>query len=161
MLILECSQGCYGRTEGSVTIFLRNFVGEGIKKNVHMKTGFLRIFFWTFIEVKRTITPNEQFFIYTMTRTSYISMRWWWCPLCTNTLRWIFMVLAHWNNSLLVDMSLHLNTLFWFWANESLLLFLNAVCLSEMQQIPYQFLSLWFDLSWARTHDLLHSRRTC
>jgi hypothetical protein len=34
-LILECSQGCYGRTdgrtEGSVTISLRNFVGEGIK----------------------------------------------------------------------------------------------------------------------------------
>ena len=29
MLILECSQGCYGRTEGSVTISLRN-AGEGI-----------------------------------------------------------------------------------------------------------------------------------
>jgi hypothetical protein len=27
---LECSQGCYGRTDGSVTISLRNFVGEGI-----------------------------------------------------------------------------------------------------------------------------------
>jgi hypothetical protein len=47
MLILECSQGCYRRTEGrkegqkdgrkdrktdgSVTISLRNFIGEGIK----------------------------------------------------------------------------------------------------------------------------------
>ena len=43
MLILECSQGFYGRREGrtegrkngradgSVTIFLCNFVGEGIK----------------------------------------------------------------------------------------------------------------------------------
>ena len=43
MLILECSQGCYrrtdgrtegrkdGRTDGSVTISLRNLVGEGIK----------------------------------------------------------------------------------------------------------------------------------
>jgi hypothetical protein len=30
MLILECSQGCDRRTEGSVTISLRNFVGEGI-----------------------------------------------------------------------------------------------------------------------------------
>jgi hypothetical protein len=32
MLILECSQGCYGRTDGrsdgSITISLRNFVGE-------------------------------------------------------------------------------------------------------------------------------------
>jgi hypothetical protein len=26
MLIIECSQGCYGRTDGSVTISLRNFV---------------------------------------------------------------------------------------------------------------------------------------
>ena len=38
MLILECSQGCYGRTEGrkdgSVTISLRNFVGEGIITHV-------------------------------------------------------------------------------------------------------------------------------
>ena len=30
MLILECSQGYYGRTDGSVTISLRNFAGEGI-----------------------------------------------------------------------------------------------------------------------------------
>jgi hypothetical protein len=33
MLILECSQGQKeGRTDGSVTISLRNFVGEGIKR---------------------------------------------------------------------------------------------------------------------------------
>ena len=30
MLILECSQGCYGRT----VALLRNFVGEGIMKNL-------------------------------------------------------------------------------------------------------------------------------
>jgi hypothetical protein len=30
MLIIECSQECYGSPEGSVTISLRNFVGEGI-----------------------------------------------------------------------------------------------------------------------------------
>ena len=33
MFILECSQGCDGRTDGSVTISLRNFVGEGIKSS--------------------------------------------------------------------------------------------------------------------------------
>jgi hypothetical protein len=32
MLILECSQGCYWRMDGSVTISLRNFVGKGIIK---------------------------------------------------------------------------------------------------------------------------------
>jgi hypothetical protein len=34
MLILEWSQGCYGRTDGSVTISLRNFVDEWITDNV-------------------------------------------------------------------------------------------------------------------------------
>ena len=33
-----------------------------------------------------------------------------------------------------VDMSLHSDTLFWFWANQSLLLLLKAVCLAEKQQ---------------------------
>jgi hypothetical protein len=37
MLILECLQGCYGRTDGSVTISLRNFVGEGI---INLLLGF-------------------------------------------------------------------------------------------------------------------------
>ena len=32
ILTLECSQGCHGRTDGSVTMSLRNFVGEGIKR---------------------------------------------------------------------------------------------------------------------------------
>jgi hypothetical protein len=54
----------------------------------------------------------------------------------TNTLSWIFIVLAHWNNSPWIDMSPHLNTLSWFWANQSLFFLLNAVCLAEKQQIP-------------------------
>ena len=37
MLILECSQRCYGRTDCSVTISLRNFVGEGIINHVSDK----------------------------------------------------------------------------------------------------------------------------
>ena len=40
----------------------------------------------------------------------------------TNTLNWIFIVLAHWNNSPRVEMSLHSDTLFWFRANQSLLI---------------------------------------
>ena len=43
---------------------------------------------------------------------------------------------AHWNNSLRVDMSLHSDTLFWFRNNKSLLFLLNAVCLADKQQIP-------------------------
>jgi hypothetical protein len=48
----------------------------------------------------------------------------------------VFIVLAHWNNSPRVDMSLHSDTLFWFRANQSLLFLLNAACLAEKQQIP-------------------------
>ena len=50
MLILECSQGCYGRTDGSVTISLRNLVGEGIiichviKCRTAIKVWFLYIY---------------------------------------------------------------------------------------------------------------------
>jgi hypothetical protein len=51
-------------------------------------------------------------------------------------LSWVFIVLAHWNNSLWVDMSLHLDTLFWFRAIQSLLFLLTAACLEEKQQIP-------------------------
>ena len=54
----------------------------------------------------------------------------------TNMLSWIFIVLAHWNNSPRIDMSLHIDTLFWFRAIQSLLLLLIATCLAEKQHIP-------------------------
>ena len=60
-----------------------------------------------------------------------------------NTLRGIFMVLAHWNNSLWVDMSLHSDTEFYFKANQSLFLLLYAVWLTEKPSI-----SIWLSLVW-------------
>jgi hypothetical protein len=69
--------------------------------------------------------------------------------LCTrptsNMLSWIFIVLAHWNNSPWVDMSLHANTLSWFQAKQSLLFLLNAVCLAEKQQISILYSMVWPD----------------
>jgi hypothetical protein len=53
----------------------------------------------------------------------------------TNTLNWILIVLAHWNNSPRIDMSLHMHTLFWFRGNPYLLFLLNAACSVEKQQI--------------------------
>ena len=76
-------------------------------------------------------------------------MRWWWVPLCSNykpkTLSWIFIVLAHWNNSPRIDMSLHSDTLFWFRAIQSLLLLLNDACLAETQHIPILYSLVWPD----------------
>jgi len=53
-------------------------------------------------------------------------MRSWWCPLCIRPTcpSWNFIVLAHRNNSLLIDMLLYLDTLFCFQTNQSLLLLL-------------------------------------
>ena len=58
----------------------------------------------------------------------------------TNTLSWIFTVLAHWNNS-----TPHLDTLFWFRVNQSLLLLLSAACLAAKQQIPILSSLVWPD----------------
>ena len=56
-------------------------------------------------------------------------------------------MLAHWNNSPLVDMSLHSDTPSWFRANigTSFLFYLTAACLTEKLQIPI----LVFD--WTRS----------
>jgi hypothetical protein len=101
------------------------------------------------------LQPNKQFFRYIMTRTSYISMTLWICLLCTKlTLSWTFIVLAHWNNSPHIDVSLHSDTLSWFKANQSLLFLLNAACLAEKQQIPILQSSVWSDLwsnPWSTT----------
>jgi len=75
---------------------------------------------WVFV----LFTSKEQFFsyMYMMARTSYIQW-WWWCLLCTRPtcLVGYFKVLAHWNSSPRVDMSLHSDTLSWFsWANQFL-----------------------------------------
>jgi hypothetical protein len=62
----------------------------------------------------------------------------------TNTLSWICIVLAHWNNSLRIDISANSNSLSWFWASQFLLFLLCVVCLAEMQQIT---ISLVFGLT--------------
>ena len=54
---------------------------------------------------------------------------------------------AQWNNSLCVDMSLHLDTLFWFRSNQCCML--SGVVTNTNCTV--------FDLTWAQTHDLLHS----
>ena len=57
----------------------------------------------------------------------------WWCLLCgleQHTLLDVY-VLANWNNSPQEDMLLHTDTLFWFWANQPLLLLHGDACLAE------------------------------
>ena len=90
------------------------------------------------------LTPNEQFFSYIMARPSFIFDEMMMMSLMkstlfyTNVLSWIFIVLSHWNNSQRVDMSLNLDTLFWFRANQSL-------------SYSYQFHSLLFDPTGSNT----------
>ena len=83
------------------------------------------------------LMPIQQFFSYIMVRTNDDEVRFY-----TNTLSWIFIVLSHWNNSLWVDMSFHLDTSFWFWANQSLLF----VLIGEVTNI--NFIVFWFARPW-------------
>ena len=55
-----------------------------------------------------------------MVWTGYFLRRWW--SLMTNAISWIFIMLAHWNNSLQVDKLFHLKTLTGLQAHRSLLL---------------------------------------
>jgi hypothetical protein len=70
----------------------------------------------------------------------------------TNTLSWVYIELAHWNNSPRLDMSLHSDISFWFIAYQSLLFLLNIACLEEKQHIAIS--QFWFDPIGARTNDL-------
>ena len=53
------------------------------------------------------LTHYEQFVSDIMTRTSYILLRRWWYPFCNRQtdleFSWIFIVIAHWNNSPRLD----------------------------------------------------------
>jgi hypothetical protein len=54
----------------------------------------------------------------------------------TNTLSWIFIVLAHRNKSSWVDMSHHSDKLSRYQSNQSLLLPHNTACLAEKHKMP-------------------------
>ena len=75
-------------------------------------------------------------------------MKWWWyrSPLCSRPTHWVvlFIVLAHWNNSPREDMSLH-STRYSDTEPTSLLLilFFNAACLVEKQQILILWSLIW------------------
>ena len=85
-----------------------------------------------------------------MARINYILLRqwgWWWCFICTNTQRWIFIVLTQviqqstgryvtplWH--IILTPSYHSDTLSWLQACQSLLLLLNAAWLAKKQEIP-------------------------
>ena len=74
------------------------------------------------------------------------------------TFCWIFVVLAHWNNSRWVGMSLHWETLSWFRNKQSLFLPLKAACLAEKQQISILLNLVWhYRGSNARSITLLAS----
>jgi hypothetical protein len=69
---------------------------------------------------------------------------------------YIFLVLAHWNNNLQLDMSLHSHTLSWFRTNQSLLLHLNTAWLSLLFQWAstkkYNLFSQWY--TWLSNSSL-------
>ena len=104
------------------------------------------------------LTPTQQFFSYIMARTSQFSMRWWWGPFCTRQTRlvWIFIVLAHWNNNPLIDISPRSGHIILILSQPVFALFPSCCLLNG--DATNTNVSLWFDTNGAWTHDLLHSR---
>ena len=82
------------------------------------------------------------FILNIMSRTSYMSVRWWWwIPLCWNILQSIaagcFILSEFCCGCTLKQQSAgrHIDTLFWFLTNQSLFRLLNVACLAEKQQL--------------------------
>ena len=71
----------------------------------------------------------------------------------TNTLSCSVLVLAHWSNSLRMDMSLHSDGLSWFRANQS--------CVPSGKTASNKFIVFWLTLEpiGTRTHHLSYSKR--
>ena len=72
----------------------------------------------------------------------------------SDTLSWIFIVIAHWNNSPRIDMSNISDILSWFRANQSLLFLLNAACL-EARNTNF----IVFGLTWSGLEPTIYLTR--
>ena len=57
-------------------------------------------------------------------------------------------MLAHWNNSPQIDMSIHPDPLFWFWDNQSVFPLLSATYLEENQYVLISQSLVWSDRDW-------------
>jgi len=73
---------------------------------------------------------------------------WWW---------WFTLFFLDQHSDQRVHILLLMGTLFQFWANQSLLLFISAACLPKKQEVPILYSSVWPDL--CSNPDLQHSRR--
>jgi hypothetical protein len=51
-----------------------------------------------------------------------------------------FYMLTHWNNNLMLYLSLNTDTFSWFWVSQSFLMLLYAACLELKQQIQVPIL---------------------
>ena len=94
---------------------------------------------------------SEQFFSFTKARKIYISKKWWCCPLFSRLVGYL-KVLAHYCNSLRIDMLLHSDELSWCQTNQSFTLSLECCMLSwEVANDQFYIHSLCFDLTEAPT----------
>jgi hypothetical protein len=72
----------------------------------------------------------------------------------TNMVSLIFIVLGHWGNSSRVDLSLHSRTL-----SQPVQFSYSLILRALRRGTKYQFHSLWFDPTEARSDELSHTRR--
>ena len=85
---------------------------------------------------------------YIIIKTGDISTTWWWCPIFTRPIQFVelLMMPVYWkNNKPRKKLSLQWRTLSWFRAKQSLLLFLDDVCLAVNHHITILQTLVWRD----------------
>ena len=121
-----------------------------------MSSWFSIIFVLSFYYIIFSLLPQQNhniIFSYMMARTSYI--RWSNIDVALYyTLSWIFIVLAHWNNSWRVDMSFHTRTYYHDYEPNSLCIY-SLMLHAWRRNSRHQFYYYWFDPTGTRSLLLL------
>ena len=109
-------------------MFLLDLYGYNLQINLCLSLLVVRWLYFRWSAMKSEwvseccLTLTQQFQLYhSENKLMFNEMMMKYALYYTNTLSWIFILLAHWNNSPRIDMSSHTDTLSWFRANQSLL----------------------------------------
>jgi hypothetical protein len=143
MLILECSQGCCGRTDrrtdGSVTISLCNFTGEGIiNQEVNLIPMLQRSTYGLNTKVWRNINSNKL----------YVEFEHWKCLLHVSILLSLelhvsILLSLELNVSILLSLELHVSILLSLEFNVSILLSVEANIWSYLYMFVTSYLYMF------------------
>ena len=128
--------------------FLHNLTRKLKNINIFVSFSPIRVQIFPNIVSDCCLESTQQFFSYIMVRTSYLSMEWWWGPLCTRPICLFSIVLACLNNSLRIASFRHPDS------EPTNLWSFSLILHTKQRSNKYQFHSLWLDPIGTQTHNL-------